>query len=338
VPTRASSTLTPGRTAVLLALLLAPALAEQTIVYTAHQNFDSRIYLMRMDGSVRAYHEYAFYYMADLATVGNDVHVAEAFAPRSYRVNLETGDLELIIDDWNLFYFYGLAWDGNWLYVDEWDLTRYDSTGAYQGRAGFDEAVMGAACDSAHLWTIDDTGNIRCWDKDSWPDVTEVPENAFAAPTIWCRGLWFDGECFWTAESRDGQFGWIYRFDRTGAVQDSWREPAFNGWSACVVDLVGLEEEAASPIPRLDSPQPSPFRARTTIELAAPRRERLLVTVHNSLGRNVCCLLNGIVEPGRTSLTWHGADDSGRRLPAGIYTVRLRASSGTRTQPVVLLK
>ena len=293
---------------------------------------------MRMDGSVRAYHEYAFYYMADLATVGNDVHVAEAFAPRSYRVNLENGDLDLVVDDWNLFYFYGLAWDGDWFYVDEWDLTRYDSAGAYQGRAGFDEAVMDAACDSAHLWTLDDTGNIRCWNKDSWPDVVEVPGNAFSAPTVWCRGLWFDGECFWTAEHKDGQLGWIYRFDRAGAVQDSWREPAFNGWSACVVELVGLEGETASTIPRLGSPQPSPFRTLTRIDLTVPRRNLTKVTVHDISGREVCTLLDGVVEPGRTSLTWHGTDECGDHLPAGVYTVRLSTASGIRTQPVVLLK
>ena len=40
--------------------------AEDTMVFVAHQDWLSRIYLLNMDGSVRRYYEYDFYYFADV--------------------------------------------------------------------------------------------------------------------------------------------------------------------------------------------------------------------------------------------------------------------------------
>jgi hypothetical protein len=50
-----------------------------------------------------------------------------------------------------------------------------------------------------------------------------------------CRGLWFDGEYFWTTESIDAALGNIYRFDRDGTIIREWLAPAFRGWGVCVV-------------------------------------------------------------------------------------------------------
>jgi len=213
------------------------ASAEDFIVYTAHQGFDSRIYLLHMDGSVATYWHYANFRLVDLEVVDNEVYVAEAFAPRGDRLDLSTGDLEVIIDDWSLFYFYDLAFDGTYFYVTEWDLNRYDINGTKHGTASFTEDTMGSAWDGAHLWTLDNAGHMRCWDLSSWPDVVEIPGAALQAPSPHCRGLWFDGELFWTAESLEDSLGFIYRFDATGTVVDQWLEPAFSGWAAAVVHI-----------------------------------------------------------------------------------------------------
>jgi hypothetical protein len=214
--------------------------AEDLIVYTAHQGFDSRIYLMHMDGTVERYWEYANFRIVDLEVVGGEVYVAEAFAPRADRLDLDTGDLEVIIDDWSLFYFYDLAFDGDFFYVTEWDLNRYDVTGVKDGTASFDVEVMGSAWDGSHLWTLDDAGLIRCWDLSGWPTVTEIPDNAFAPPSPRCRGLFFDGENFLSAESVDGAVGFIYEFDHAGKVTGQWLEPAFDGWGAAIVHVDDL--------------------------------------------------------------------------------------------------
>jgi hypothetical protein len=209
---------------------------EEIIVFTANQGFMSRIYLLRADGSVITYFHYDPYRFVDLEVVDNEVYASEAFAPRVLKVDLHTGDLEVIVDDWSLYYFYGLAFDGTYWYLDEWDLNRYEFDGTKVGTAPFDEEVMGAAWDGTHLYTLNhDQNRIKCWDVTAWPLLVAVPAHNLAPPTPECRGLWFDGEYFWTAESIEGTPGKIYRFDRDGTIVAEWPAPAFSGWGVCVV-------------------------------------------------------------------------------------------------------
>jgi len=208
---------------------------DDTILFTANQEWLSRIYLLGPEGNVYTHYEYEFYRFVDFEIVDGEVYVAEAFAPRAYKVDLATGDLEVFIDDWSLYYFYDIAFDGEYFYVDEWDLNRYDIEGDKDGTAAFDEFVAGSAWDGRYLWTMDDSGHAKCWDISGWPTLTEIVENTFPPPSPQCRGFWFDGEYFWTAESIDGALGYIYRFDHRGRVIAQWLAPAFSGWGAAAI-------------------------------------------------------------------------------------------------------
>jgi hypothetical protein len=207
------------------------------IVYTANQGWLSRIYVLDMGGATLHYFEYEYYIFSDLEVVDNDVYVTDWVAPRVYKVDIETGDLEVIVDDWNLLYMYDLAWDGNHFYLKEWSLNRYELDGSWDGSTSFSETVRGGAYDGTYYWTLNDEGNIKCWDISAWPTVTQIPDNAFDPPSTACRGLWFDGQYFWSAERIDGALGWIYRFNHEGAVIDQWLEPAFDGYAACMVSM-----------------------------------------------------------------------------------------------------
>jgi hypothetical protein len=209
--------------------------AEDIIVYSAHQDWPSRIYLLHSNGSVITYFEYDFTRFVDLEVVNQEIYVAEAFAPRVYKINLDNGDLELIIDDWSLYYFYDIAFDGTYFYVTEWDLNRYDINGNKMGTASFDEYVLGSAWDGTYYWTLNDENQIKCWDISGWPSIIQVPENGFSPPTSHCRGLWFDGQYFWTAECIDATLGKIYKFNYQGEIIEQWSEPAYRGWAACSI-------------------------------------------------------------------------------------------------------
>ena len=211
------------------------AIYEDLIIYTAHQEWLSRIYLLRLDGSVYDYQEFEFYRWCDVEIIDNELYVVDAFAPRLYHVDIETWELDVVIDDWSLYYFYDVAFDGNYFYVEEWDYNRYFFDGSKESTASFDGTIFGSTWDGEYFWTIGDDAVMRCWDISGWPTLVEISENSMAPPTPDCNGLWFDGEHFWTAEAIDGELGHIYKFDHDGLVLDLWQEPAFIGWAAGLI-------------------------------------------------------------------------------------------------------
>jgi hypothetical protein len=217
-------------------LLVAPCAAGDLIVYTANQGFLSRIYVLDGDADVLRYFEYSYEHtFLDLEVIGTDVYVLNWVDAGVYRVDLDTGALELVVADFALDLVHGVAFDGTYFYLDEWNLRRYTIDGTLAGTASFSEDVKGSAWDGQYLWTMDGSGRMSCFDLSAWPTVVPVPTNDFDAPSPDCRGLWFDGESFWTAEHIDGDLGWIFVFDHSGAVMQQWLAPAFDGWAACRV-------------------------------------------------------------------------------------------------------
>jgi hypothetical protein len=317
--------------------------SENFIVYTAHQDWPSRIYIINMDGVVQNYFEYAFYRFVDLEVVNNEVYVSEAFAPRVYKVDLTNGDLQVVIDDWSLLYFYDLAWDGTFFYLDEWDLNRYDINGNKDGTASFDETVFGSAYDGTYYWILDDNNEIRCWDISEWPTLTELPGNAFMPPDTACRGLWFDGTYFWSAQNLDGMLGNIYKFDYAGAVINQWSEPAFRGWAAGVVNMPGVSEhEQAVSEQRLmlHSPTPNPFRHQTkirfTIQDAQYAMQKAKVSIYDASGRLVKSFYKeSSIENLVSEVIWDGRNAAGQSVSAGVYIVRLEVGDEVRTQKIL---
>ena len=326
---------------ILSALLLIPCFAENYIVYTAHQDWPSRIYILRMNGTVYDYFEYDFTRLCDVEVVNNEVYVAEAFAPRAYKVNLNNGELDVIIDDWSLFYFYDLAFDSTYFYADEWDLNRYFFNGTKDGVASFDETVFGSAWDGSYFWTMDDNDYIKCWDISSWPSIIQIPENNFSAPDTNCRGLWFDGQYFWTAQSLDGVLGYIYQFDYDGTVIDQWLEPAFSGWAACVVDFTGIKETSLVTnvrIPGLVSVSPNPFKHKIAVQYYIDRPDHIELTIHNVLGQRIAILDHGVVQAGQKTSYWSGFDDNEEQIAPGIYIVRYKTGKIIQTEKILFIK
>lgn len=86
---------------------------------------------------------------------------------------------------------------------------------------------------------------------------------------------------------------------------------------------------------RLLGARPSPFADATRIEYELAAAEDVAIEVFDVSGARVATLERGAFPAGRRSVTWTGADERGRRLPAGLYLVRLRAGATTATAKVV---
>lgn len=90
------------------------------------------------------------------------------------------------------------------------------------------------------------------------------------------------------------------------------------------------------PIRRL-SAAPNPFAARLAIAFELARAEEVTVDIFGVRGQRVRRLAGRVLPAGPARLDWDGSDDAGRRLPAGVYLLRVRARAGAAAQRVVLL-
>ncbi|MCX6841958.1 MAG: hypothetical protein NTX53_06755 [candidate division WOR-3 bacterium] len=87
---------------------------------------------------------------------------------------------------------------------------------------------------------------------------------------------------------------------------------------------------------RLYSPFPSSAALSITIRYSLATEGPVLLRVHDLTGRVVRTLADGVMRPGRYSLSWNGADDRGRILANGIYFCRFSAVGIRATEKLVL--
>jgi hypothetical protein len=80
---------------------------------------------------------------------------------------------------------------------------------------------------------------------------------------------------------------------------------------------------------------PNPFGASTNIGFALPRGEHVVLRIYDTTGRLVRTLVDGNLEPGDHEVRWSGKDDAGHRLGAGVYFLRMSASSFQATKRLV---
>lgn len=117
----------------------------------------------------------------------------------------------------------------------------------------------------------------------------------------------------------------VWRPDRANETQDA-------PWTVTVSGNISAVEETP-PVPvvmasRLVAAAPNPFNPQTTIGYEVARAGDGALTVHDVRGRLVRTLVAGDLATGRHEARWDGLDDTGQRVPSGIYVARLRAAGG----------
>ncbi|MCK6558082.1 T9SS type A sorting domain-containing protein [candidate division KSB1 bacterium] len=83
---------------------------------------------------------------------------------------------------------------------------------------------------------------------------------------------------------------------------------------------------------------PNPFKDFTTIDYVMEGRGHVMLRVYDILGRHVRTLVDAVQgEEDIYTVLWHGENDAGKRLPAGIYFYRFEAGRLTQTKKMILL-
>jgi hypothetical protein len=138
--------------------------------------------------------------------------------------------------------------------------------------------------------------------------------------------------------------------DGHSAIYDPVRDRmvVFGGYSGYVLNDVwalewsttaAVDDRPVRPlISYLRPPAPNPTRGATTVSYALARAGRVQLGVYDVSGRLVRRLVDGERRAGTETVVWNGTAESGARLQAGIYFVRLAAPGFRETRRVVLLK
>ncbi len=84
---------------------------------------------------------------------------------------------------------------------------------------------------------------------------------------------------------------------------------------------------------------PNPFRAATTIRYGVPATGRVSLTVYDVMGRRVVEWLHEVErEAGCHAVVWDGSGAAGMPVASGLYFVRMRAGTFTKTRRLVLIR
>jgi hypothetical protein len=87
-----------------------------------------------------------------------------------------------------------------------------------------------------------------------------------------------------------------------------------------------------SPAPRalaLDRPRPNPAREMTNLSFALPQSGPVKLAIYDMAGRRVRTLASGWMEAGSHQQPFDLRDDAARRIPSGLYFVRLAVGRQT---------
>jgi hypothetical protein len=83
---------------------------------------------------------------------------------------------------------------------------------------------------------------------------------------------------------------------------------------------------------------PNPVRGSTTISFGLPKESQVRVEVYNITGQRVKSLVNGKLGAGYHRVSWKGQSDSGQKVAAGIYLVRMVTPEFTGTRKMTVLR
>ena len=118
------------------------------------------------------------------------------------------------------------------------------------------------------------------------------------------------------------------------------------GISTSGAALLTVVPDGLSPVPStlpthlvMHAPAPNPFNPQVTMRFELPRETGLAeLEIFDVAGRRVRVLAASALAPGAHEFTWNGTDDGGRRMPSGVYLVRLRAGQEQAMHRVTLLE
>ena len=104
-------------------------------------------------------------------------------------------------------------------------------------------------------------------------------------------------------------------------------------------DMVGIDLNDGMPASFALHPNyPNPFNPSTFISYDIPISSNVSLNIYDMRGRMVKHLVRQNQDPGRYLVKWHGNDNSGNNVSAGVYIYRLNTGNNVFSQKMILMK
>ncbi len=88
----------------------------------------------------------------------------------------------------------------------------------------------------------------------------------------------------------------------------------------------------------LEQNQPNPFRFTATIRFQIATPDYVCLKVYDTSGRIIKTLVNEEKEAGAYSVPWHGQNEFGENVPAGVYFYELEAGDNTQIKKMIMCR
>jgi hypothetical protein len=131
---------------------------------------------------------------------------------------------------------------------------------------------------------------------------------------------------------------------QTGNIPDLWLDSLAifgSDWEEKTYRFGTISENGAVPAGfDLLNCYPNPFNSATRIEYFIPAgiTEPVRLNIYDLQGHQLKTLVDQLLEPGRYSCIWEGADENGRQLSSGLYFLQMTARGWQRTKKIILLR
>lgn len=122
------------------------------------------------------------------------------------------------------------------------------------------------------------------------------------------------------------------------AVWQSEKEGDYNIYVS-YLELSGIEENTQELSYKSLQISPNPFMKSTVISYRSPVKSRVNLKIYDALGRLIRTLpITQLPNDLITKVVWDGTDDSGRKVPDGVYFCRIEAGSFSQSQKLLFLR